>query len=64
MRAIIKSKVTKLFLEYIKTLSFAKVEDPEIIYNSETKKAIKEAREGKEIVKTNSHSDLMNKLRN
>jgi len=64
MKAIIKSKVAKLFLEYIKTLLFAKVEDPEIIYNSETEKAIKEAREGTGIVKTKSHIDLMNKLRN
>jgi antitoxin component of RelBE/YafQ-DinJ toxin-antitoxin module len=67
MEAIIKinkkSKAAKLFLEYVKTLSFAKVEEPEILYNAETEKAIKKSREGKNITKTESHADLMKKLR-
>ncbi|MDR0794053.1 MAG: hypothetical protein LBE82_12160 [Chitinophagaceae bacterium] len=59
-----RSKAAKSFLEYVKTLSFVKVEKPtSSIFNKETEKAIKEARAGIGIIKTSSHEDLMKKLR-
>jgi hypothetical protein len=57
------SNAAKLFLEYIKTLSFAKVENPQSVFNKETEKAIREAQAGIGIIKTTSHEDLMKKLR-
>lgn len=58
-----RSKAAKLFLEYVKTLSFAVVEENERVFNVKTEKAIKEAQEGIGVTKTRSHSDLMEKLR-
>jgi len=58
-----RSKAAKLFLEYIKTLPFVEVEQESPRYNEETEKAMKEAREGKGIIKTKNHEDLMKKLR-
>jgi len=57
-----RTKAAKLFIEYVKTLSFVKVEDDQPRYNAETEKAIKEARAGKGIIKTKNHADLMKKL--
>lgn len=57
-----RTKAAKLFLEYIKTLSFVKVEDNKPRYNAETEKAINEARARKGIIKTKNHADLMKKL--
>lgn len=59
-----RSKAAKLFLEYVKTLSFAVVEENDKTFNAETEKAIREARAGIGITKTKSHDDLMKKLRN
>lgn len=58
-----KTKNAKLFLEYIKTLPFVEVNEPEQRYNVETEKAIEEAKAKKGIIKTNSHQDLMKKLK-
>lgn len=57
-----RSKAAKLFIEYIKTLSFVKVESEQPRYNSQTEKAIEEARAKKGITKTSDHADLMTKL--
>lgn len=58
-----RSKAAKLFLEFVRTLPFAKIEETERVFNAETEKAIEEARSGKGIIKTDSHEDLMEKLR-
>lgn len=44
-----RKKEAKAFLEFIKSLSFVKIEEVETTqrYNNETEKAIKEARSGK-----------------
>jgi antitoxin component of RelBE/YafQ-DinJ toxin-antitoxin module len=59
-----RSKAAKLLLEYVETLSFAKVENSKRRFNKETEKAIKEARASIGIIKTSNHEDLMKKLRN
>lgn len=58
-----RSKAAKLFLEYVKTLSFAKIEEEDRTFNARTEKAIREARAGIGVTKTESHDDLMKKLR-
>ncbi len=40
-----RSKQAKVFYEYLKTLPFVKFEEPR--YNTDTEKAIKEAKSGK-----------------
>ena len=59
----LKSKEGKLLAEYVKSLAYVTVQEDDIRYNEKTEKAIKEAREGKGIIKTKRHADLMNKLR-
>lgn len=51
----------KAFLEYIKTVPFVEIIEIGDIPNSETKKAIKDARNGKLIYASNVE-DLMKKL--
>jgi len=55
-----RSAQAKAFLAYLKALPFVKIKER---YNSETEKVIKEVREGKGIIRTTSHADLMKKLR-
>lgn len=56
------SKEAIALLEYLKSLSFVEVEEKPR-YNATTEKVIKDARAGKGLIRTESHEDLMEKLR-
>ncbi len=56
------SKQAKALLEMLRTFSFVEFEENPR-YNSETEKVIEDARSGKGIIHTESHEDLMAKLR-
>ncbi len=57
-----KSKQAKALIEMLKTFSFVEIEDKPR-YNEETEQAIRDARSGRNMIQTNSHDDLMEKLR-
>lgn len=52
-----RSKAAKSFLEYVKTLSFAKVED-EPRYTAETEKVISDAKKGIGVKRAKNSKDL------
>lgn len=56
------SKEASALLEYLRSLSFVEIQEKPR-YNATTEKVIKEAREGKGLIHTESHADLMEKLR-
>jgi hypothetical protein len=56
------STQAKLMIEYLKSLSFVELIAPEDIPNQETKKAIKDARQGK-VNKYKNSEELFSKLK-
>ncbi|MEQ9297193.1 MAG: hypothetical protein RIF33_01450 [Cyclobacteriaceae bacterium] len=57
-----KTEQAKAIVEMLKTFAFADVEEPPR-YNEETEQAIRDVRAGKGLIHTESHEDLMGKLR-
>jgi hypothetical protein len=57
-----KSKQAKAVIEMLRTFKFVEIEE-QPRYNEETERAMREAREGKNMHMTVSHEDLMEQLR-
>lgn len=57
-----RMKAGRVFLDFIKTLPFVTIQEESKQFNAETEEAIKNIESGKGLVKTTSHSDLMEKL--
>lgn len=57
------SKQAKALIEMLKTFPFVEFKEEPDRYNEETEKAIRDAREGKNMIRAKNVQDLLNKLK-